>query len=188
MMMGRGSKLKCQRCNSNEASIHLTKIVNGEKNEVYLCEECARETGQLSFAGNNPFAFQNLLKGLINPDISQYEEYQEEYKCDNCGLTYHNFSKNGLFGCSECYNAFINKLDPILSRIHGNNRHNGKVPKRRGGTLRIKREIVNLRQKMQEAINEENFEKAAVIRDEIRNLEKEMAGGEGSNDNGEANK
>jgi len=173
--------MKCQRCNERDASIHLTKIVNGDKNEVYLCEECARETGQLPFAGNNPFAFQNLLKGLINPDISPYEEYQKDYKCDNCGLTYNDFSKNGLFGCSECYKAFSNKLDPILKRIHGNNRHNGKVPKRRGGTLRVKREIRELRQDMQNSVNKEDFEKAAEIRDKIKNLEDQINGGEDNN-------
>ncbi len=170
--------MKCQRCNDKDASIHLTKIVNGDKNEVYLCEECARETGQLPFASNNPFAFQNLLKGLINPGVSSYGEYQEDSKCANCGLTYSDFSKNGLFGCSECYKAFVNKLDPILKRIHGNNRHNGKVPKRRGGTLRVKREIRELRQDMQNSVNNENFEKAAKIRDKIKILEDKINGGD----------
>lgn len=173
--------MKCQRCDEKEASVHLTKIVNGEKNEVYLCEECARETGQLPFAGSNPFAFQNLLKGLINPKVNPYEQYQEEYKCEDCGLTYREFSRKGLFGCSNCYNAFVNKLDPILNRIHGNNRHNGKVPKRRGGRLRVKRKIEQLRLDMKNYVVKEQFEKAAEIRDEIKGLEKEIARGEESN-------
>ena len=173
--------MKCQRCNEKEASVHLTKIVNGEKNEIYLCEECAREAGQLPFDGNNPFAFQNLLKGLINPDVNSYEHFQQVDKCESCGMTYNEFSRNGLFGCSECYNAFSNKLEPILKRIHGNNRHNGKVPKRRGGTLRVKREIEELRLDMQKAINKEDFEKAAEIRDKIKKLENEIStGGEGN--------
>ncbi|MFP4662374.1 MAG: UvrB/UvrC motif-containing protein [Halanaerobiales bacterium] len=181
--------MKCQRCNEREASVHLTKIVNGEKNEVYLCQECARETGQLPFAGNNPFAFQNLLKGLINPEVSSYEKYEENSKCEICGMTYSEFSKNGFFGCAECYNAFSAKLDPILKRIHGNNRHNGKVPKRRGGSLRLKREIEELRENMQDAVNKEDFEKAAEIRDQIKNLENRIStGGEDVNVSGKSDK
>lgn len=170
-------KMMCQKCNDNEATVHLTKIINGEKNEIYLCEDCAKETGQIPFAANNPFAFQNLLKGILNTGVSSYEQVQESEKCDKCGISYHHFSSNGLFGCSHCYQAFTEKLDSIFKRVHGSTRHNGKVPKRRGGDLRLKKEIKELREEMQEAVQEEQFEKAAEIRDTIKEI-KEQIGGE----------
>lgn len=176
--------MKCQRCNEREASIHLTKIINNQKNEIYLCEDCARETGQLSFATNNPFSFQSLLKGIINPQVERYEPYQEDYKCKECGMTYREFSKNGFLACSSCYESFNKNLDPLLKRIHGSNRHNGKVPKRRGGDLRLKREIIEMRESIQEAVQREDFEKAAEIRDKIKELEKMIGGEERHDDEG----
>ncbi|MFW6030838.1 MAG: UvrB/UvrC motif-containing protein [Halanaerobiales bacterium] len=176
--------MKCQRCNEKEASIHLTKIINNQKNEIYLCEDCARETGQLTFTTNNPFSFQSLLKGIINPGVERYEPYQEDYKCNECGMTYREFSINGFLACSSCYESFYKNLDPLLKRIHGSNCHNGKVPKRRGGDLRIKKEIEEIREAMQDAVKREDFEKAAEIRDKIKELEKQIGGEEGHVDEG----
>ncbi|MFW5972182.1 MAG: UvrB/UvrC motif-containing protein [Bacillota bacterium] len=169
----------CQNCNEREASVHLTKIINGDKTEVYLCDKCAKETGQIPFAGNNPFAFQNLLKGILNPNQSSYDQSSNEIKCETCGLSYKQFTNNGLFGCSDCYQSFSNKLDPLMKRIHGSINYNGKVPSRRGSELKAKREIQDLRKEMQEAVSEENFEKAAEIRDIIKDKEDNLnSGGE----------
>jgi len=165
----------CQRCNSQEATVHLTKIVNGEKNELYLCEECARETGQIPFAGNDPFSFQNFLTGILGTSIGTYESYRNEI-CETCGLNYKDFTQKGLFGCADCYETFSSRLDPLLKRIHGMNSHNGKVPKRTGGNLRIKKEIEELRQELQQAVESENFERAAELRDKIRELEDNFGG------------
>src|SRR5690554_3784960 len=96
----------CQKCNKNEASVHFTKIVNGKKTEVFLCEDCARESGHLTFAGSNPFDFTNLLKGILNPDVGTYSDYLQESKCDVCGKTYKDFTKNALFKCPHCYKEF----------------------------------------------------------------------------------
>lgn len=167
----------CQRCKEKEATVHLTKIINGEKNEVYLCEECAKETGKIPFTANNPFAFQNLLKGILNnTGVGSYEQVKEGKRCDKCGISYKDFTGNGLFGCAECYQTFADRLNPILKRIHGSTRHNGKVPRRKGGDLKLKREIRELKQEMQEAVEEENFEKAAEIRDTINEIEEKIGG------------
>ena len=166
----------CQRCHEKEATVHLTKIINGEKTEVYLCKDCAKETGQIPFTASNPFAFQNLLKGILNTGVDSYEKVQETKKCEQCGTTYSDFTSNGLFGCADCYQTFENKLDPVFKRIHGSTRHNGKVPKRRGGDLKRKRDIKKLREKMQMAVKKEEFGKAAEIRDTIKEMEKELGG------------
>ncbi|HHU92247.1 MAG TPA: hypothetical protein GXZ20_03790 [Halanaerobiaceae bacterium] len=165
----------CQRCNKNVSSVHLTRIVNGKKTELYLCEDCAREAGHLSFPENNPFDFTNFLKGILNPEEEIYGDYFQEDRCSLCGMSYQDFTKNALLGCSNCYIEFENRLEPILRRIHGNIVHNGKVPKRTGGTLRIRKEIEEYKEEMQRAVDNEEFERAAELRDKIKELENMLA-------------
>lgn len=168
----------CQRCNEKEASVHLTKIVNGEKTELFLCKECAEETGQISFDSSDSFSFQNLLAGLLKPQLGEtsLSRREDELVCENCGLTYSEFSQEGLTGCSECYNTFGSRLDPLVKRIHGSTEHQGKVPQRRGGDLRIKKEINDLKSEMQQAVDREEFEQAAEIRDKIKDLKQKLGG------------
>ena len=163
----------CQKCEKKEAKVHLTKIINGEKTEVFLCEVCAEEVGHIGFK-NEPFSFQNLLSGMLNPEISSSISQNKSIKCDTCGLSYKEFSEQGLFGCADCYEKFKKKLIPLVKRIHGSSEHQGKVPKRKGGDLRIKKKIEQLRQEMQQVVEEENFEKAADLRDEIHELEEQL--------------
>src|SRR5690554_207356 len=166
----------CQRCKNREASVHLTKIVNGKKAEIYLCEECARETGQIAFSSENSFSFQNLLAGMLGTGVERYEGYRNDI-CKSCGLNYNEFTEKGLFGCDDCYDSFSEQLDPLLKRIHASNRHNGKVPERSGGNLRTRKEIKGLKKELQEAIQAEQFEKAAELQDKIHKL-KDNIGGE----------
>ena len=167
----------CQRCGEKEATIHLKKIINGEKTELYLCEECAEETGQISLDGSDPFSFQSLLAGILNPGLgSSLANTQSDIKCEKCGMPYRRFTQKGLFGCAHCYDTFGNRLDALAKRIHGSNEHTGKVPRRKGGNLRVKRQIEELRNKMQQAVESENFEKAAELRDRIHELEDKLGG------------
>ncbi len=169
--------MMCQRCGEREASVHLTKIINGEKNELYLCEKCAEELGHISLKGNDPFSFPSLLTGILSSGLeSSFQKEESDLKCDKCGMSYKIFSKKGLLGCPDCYEKFSDRLEPLIKRIHGSNHHIGKVPHRRGGDLKIKREIEQLREEMNVAVEKEDFEKAAEIRDEIHDLEKEIRG------------
>ena len=167
----------CQRCGEKEAAIHLTKIINDEKTEIYLCEECAKETGHLDLS-NNPFSIQNLLSDILKPNIDTTTLNQKELKCDNCGMNYQEFTEKGLFGCSECYDQFSEKIDKLAKRIHGSDKHRGKIPERQGGKLRTEKKIDDLKAKMQKAVDRENFEKAAELRDKIHELEDELRGGQ----------
>lgn len=90
-------------------------------------------------------------------------------------MTYSQFSKVGRFGCSSCYKYFNDRLDPLFKRVHGNTTHMGKVPVRVGSHIQAKRKIEGLRQELQQKIAEEEFEKAAKLRDEIRELEKDIS-------------
>lgn len=168
----------CQECESNPATLHFTKILNGEKTEFHLCESCARDKSDLIPGTANGFSIHNLLSGFMNyePSANTLESQPKLLRCENCGLTYSQFAKMGRFGCSSCYKYFSPRLDSVLRRVHGNTTHVGKVPKRTGGLVKHKREISELKKQLQQLIVEEEFEKAAGIRDQIRKLEKKVDG------------
>lgn len=169
----------CQECGERPASLHFTKIVNGEKTEFHLCESCAREKGELLPGGQNGFSIHNLLSGMLNFDYpnqtaAKTETAPRELRCKTCGLTYQQFSKIGRFGCSDCYRYFERVLEPLFRRVHGNTEHSGKVPERTGGQLKRKRELSDLRARLQSLVAREEFEEAARVRDRIRELERDQ--------------
>jgi protein arginine kinase activator len=171
--------MMCQECGKRPATLHFTKIVNGEKNEFHICEACAREKGELIPGTSNGFSIHNLLSGLLDFDpssTSSMASKTQPIRCEDCGLTYTQFSKLGRFGCSSCYKSFDEKLDPLFKRVHGNTMHVGKVPKRSGGLIQHKREIEGLKKEMMARIEHEEFEQAANIRDQIREIERKIAG------------
>jgi protein arginine kinase activator len=177
----------CQECNERPATFHFTKVINGEKTEVHICEHCAKENSELFMINTNSgFSLNNLLTGLLNMDhsIAKAEEqnvFRTETvpQCDRCKMTFQQFKKVGRFGCSDCYSTFKEYITPILRRVHGGNTvHLGKIPKRIGGNLHVRKKIEELKDKIHTYINQEEFEKAAMIRDEIRSLEKKISNSE----------
>ncbi|KYO67380.1 UvrB/UvrC motif-containing protein [Thermovenabulum gondwanense] len=176
--------MMCQECKVNPATVHIAKIVNGEKTEMHLCEECAKKKnfslmgdfGSLNFDFEvEPFSVQKFLSSFFEPVSKEIKRSNEPPKCDRCGLTFPRFTQIGRFGCSNCYTAFRGQLDPMLRRLHGKTYHAGKVPKRSGGKIRLKSEIEKLKRELQEAVNAEEYERAAVLRDKIRELEQKLA-------------
>jgi len=168
--------MECQECHKREATLHFAQTVNGNKKEMHLCEQCAREKGYLS-SQEDGYSLHDLLFGLFNFETkSQKTEpvgKTEACECPKCGMSFVKFKRFGKFGCAECYNTFSTELDPVFRRVHsGNTRHQGKIPKRKGGSLHIKKQIVESKSKLQKLIHEEAFEEAAKVRDEIRQLEK----------------
>lgn len=166
----------CQECNKKPATLHFTKIVNGEKTEFHICETCARERGELIPGTPGGFSIHNLLSGLLDFDPGTSAPKSQPLRCEHCGLTYNQFSKMGRFGCSECYRQFSERLDPLFKRVHGNIVHTGKIPKRAGGRIQHKKEIERLKRELQQLIVREEFEQAAAIRDQIRELERKAEG------------
>ncbi|CAM3090120.1 UvrB/UvrC motif-containing protein [Paenibacillus sediminis] len=169
----------CQECEKRPATLHFTKIINGVKTEFHLCETCAREKGDIIPGTAGGFSIHNLLSGLLDFDPTNKGPNSAKaapmIRCEECGMTYAQFSKIGRFGCSSCYKYFNGKLDPLLKRVHGNTVHVGKIPKRAGGHIKVKRRIDDLKQELQYSIIQEEFEKAAQLRDQIRELEKEIS-------------
>lgn len=171
--------MQCQECGKRPATLHFTKIVNGEKTEFHICEACAREKGEMIPGTTGGFSIHNLLSGLMDfhPGLqghSSTAKQNENVRCEECGLTYSQFSKIGRFGCSSCYKYFNDRLDPLFKRVHGNTVHVGKVPKRAGSHIQVQRKLDDLRRELQYRIVQEEFEEAAALRDQIRELEKNI--------------
>lgn len=171
----------CQECGKRPATLHFTKIVNGEKTEFHICEACAREKGESIPGMANGFSIHSLLSGLLDFQPgggmgSEQRARPQAPRCESCGLTYAQFSKIGRFGCSSCYKHFNDSLDPLFKRVHGNTVHVGKIPKRSGGQIQSKREIERLKKELQTHIAQEEFESAAQTRDRIRELERNVEG------------
>lgn len=154
---------------------------------MHICEQCAKENSDsYVMSGNQGFSIHNLLSGLLNIDpsfttsankgSSIFQEAREVDQCPKCGLTFQQFRKTGRFGCAECYRTFDQYLNPVLRKVHsGNTVHNGKVPKRIAGSLHVRRKLELMQQELKQLIEQEEFEKAAEVRDQIRALEHEQS-------------
>lgn len=165
----------CEECRQRSAVVHLTKIVNNQKAEYHLCEECARtKSGEFGLMLEPHFSLQNFLTGLIGSEPEKVHVTEPSYstaRCEGCGLTFADFRRTGRLGCARCYDAFNNSLEPLLRRVHGSVHHTGKVPSRAQGTRRVHQEIETMRRRLAEAIRKEEYELAAKLRDQIRQLE-----------------
>ena len=162
----------CDVCGKNPATVHLTEIIDEQMNELHLCEDCARNK---SAAMEQQFGLSDLLAGMV--DFQQPSSKEDEavtIKCSSCGLTYADFKKIGRLGCGECYNVFRKYLAPLLKRIHGSSQHIGKNPaKAKPGAKLSKNKtgLPELKDQLQKAIQDEAFEEAARLRDQIKALE-----------------
>ena len=130
--------------------------------------------------GGQGFSINNLLAGLFAIDQASHQQkhhplQQEILQCENCKMTFQQFVDMGMFGCAHCYETFRDQLKPIVKRVHsGNDSHKGKVPKRIGGSIHVRKQIQQLKEELQLLIAQEEFELAAEKRDEIRSLESSL--------------
>ena len=162
----------CQQCQKKVANVHFTQIINGKKVEMYLCEQCASEKGQLGFSPQlNLGDFLWGFPGFVSNSSYAQEEHPEELRCNACGMSFEDFRKTGKLGCGNCYSVFRENLNPILRRLHGNIEHTGKVPRKVSDYMRTTNELEKLRNELAAAIGNEEYEKAAEFRDRIRFLE-----------------
>ncbi|MER1987822.1 MAG: UvrB/UvrC motif-containing protein [Solibacillus sp.] len=168
----------CAHCQQREASITITKVQHGEKLEQHYCEECAPQFHPFSFTEKEePISLQQLLSGWFSipqQKNSQIEPNKKTSSCPTCNLTYRQFLKQGKFGCADCYGAFSEYLPKILQRIQAGIQHvdpNEKVEQDWRVQLR------DLRDQLQQLIEEERFEEAITCRDKIRELEHKLNGG-----------
>ncbi len=165
----------CQDCNKKDATIHLTQIVNNEKVVLNLCKNCAEKRGFHSPFEQMPFPLADIVSGMVGPMMPESKgkkkkEAKGNMKCPNCGLTFSEFGKIGRLGCPNCYTAFKPELSNLLRRIHGSADHRGQIADTPAEDAKYLREDQRLREELRKAIEDENFEMAAELRDRIREL------------------
>jgi protein arginine kinase activator len=173
----------CQVCGKNVANVHFKQVVNGEKTELLLCEDCAENLGvpevmESTFSQSFP-SFDAMFEDFFPVFSSSPYGLQENTseKCKVCGTTFEDISSSGRVGCANCYTTFAEELIPYVKRIHGNAKHVGKI-----AACCMKASVCNasscegkikeLKRKLNEAVQKQEFEQAAVLRDEINDLTK----------------
>ena len=155
----------CCICKEKEAKVHLTQIVGEKMQKVDLCEGCAAQKGVNDPAG---FSLADLLLGLGASQEMEQATGGGELKCPNCGFTQADFKKAGRLGCPECYTTFGDVLEGLLKTMHKGVRHAGKFPLALQKTRDLSDRLKTLQNKLIKAVEEENFEQAALLRDEIK--------------------
>lgn len=162
----------CCICKDKNATVHLTQITGEKMQKVDLCEECAKSKGVNDQTG---FSLADLLLGLGASQELEQSAGGAEAKCPKCGFTHADFKKSGRLGCSECYQTFSEGLGGLLKTMHKGVRHIGKIPEGLRTRRDISEQLAALQKKLNKAIETENFEQAAQLRDEIKQLNNRLA-------------
>ena len=161
--------MQCSVCKEKVATVFLTHIENDKMHKVNLCEDCAKTKG-VDNASNFSLADADLLLGLGAAQEITQTPGGVELKCPRCGFSQADFKKSGRLGCPECYQVFAEGLEGLLKTMHKGTRHTGKSPE----ALRVSRDhaerLKSLNKKLAKAIESEDFEQAANLRDEIKGL------------------
>ena len=157
----------CCICKEREATVHYTKIDGDKVQKVDLCEDCSKTKGV-----NDPVGFElaDLLLGLGASKEIEQAAGGVEIKCARCGFTQADFKKAGRLGCPECYKTFAEGLEGLLKTMHKGTRHVGKVPDALRQSREISDRLKTLQKKLAKAVQDENFEQAASLRDEIKQM------------------
>src|SRR6516162_4840936 len=156
--------MQCCICKEKPATVHLTQIVGDKMQKLNRCEECAKAKGI-----NDPtsFAMADLMLGLgASQEVEQ--ALGAELKCPRCGFSQADFKKSGRLGCPECYKTFAEGLMGLLKTMHKGTRHVGKAPETLRSSTEYAGRLKTLQERLEKAIESENFEEAAQLRDEIK--------------------
>lgn len=162
---------KCSAC-SKPSVYHITILEDGEVRELHFCENHFHEymSNPDDLTPEEPDE-PELFAGIdVDVDVDMADE-EEGLTCPNCGITFKEFREQGRFGCPQDYIVFEKRLMPLLENIHNDTEHVGKIPKRAPNTSQMQFELIRLRRDLATAVEDEDYERAAEIRDEIRDKE-----------------
>ncbi len=168
----------CDICKKREATVHLTEVINEEVHELHICEKCAKEK---SMQMQQHFGIADLLSGLTDlPHGTAPKKKLIHIKCPSCGMSYDDFKRLGRFGCADCYESFKRALYPLFKKIHGVPYQAGKKPEAATVSKKFTKKknsadagsavnrLEQLKAALARAVEQEEFEQAAVLRDKIR--------------------
>ena len=161
--------MKCEICGLKDAVIHIRQIQKDLMHELHICEECAQEKGLIK-EEDSELPIANLLSGLLEgKDLTSATEVKDA--CPGCGMKVSEFRKQGKLGCPQCFLAFEKDVRSIVSQMAARPRHTGKLPR----TLVVEHaaavEGEGLREGLKEAIEREDYELAARLRDKLREVD-----------------
>lgn len=160
----------CQNCERSEATTHIKRVVNGDTAETHLCTDCAAHLGYGDFFSGFGLNLGELFGGILENGLPETKS-AKIIRCSKCGCSFEDIVRDGKLGCAQCYTTFYDKLLPSLQRIHGRIEHNGKFSRIAGESTKKKSRLEQLREDLNTAIEEQNFEQAAKFRDEIKGME-----------------
>lgn len=170
----------CQNCQKKEATTHIKRVINGEATESHLCENCARELGFDGFFNDFSLSIPNIFSSFFKDSAFALVGGKSEH-CEKCNSSFDDIIRTGMVGCADCYSRFFDRLLPSIQRIHGRAGHVGRTPleytkveekpaKQEKKELSTEEKIKKLEEEMQRAVELQNFEQAATLRDEIKAL------------------
>lgn len=180
----------CENCGKREANVRYSENINGVKKEMNLCEECSKRLGvtdQMNFRMPS-LDFSNFFGSFLEdfasmPDFMPLLDQVKDVKCESCGYTFNDIVNSGRYGCANCYDVFEDRMDPILKKLQGANRHTGRLGKisdnsvkfdkasdKSDEKIKVNDEKGKLEQELKKAIKEERYEDAARLRDEIKKM------------------
>lgn len=159
----------CENCGKNTATAYIKKIVNGVATQKHLCSACAAKYG---LSGHAAGSIANMLSTMFGDIINENQQLRAK-KCEDCGASFRDIVNNGKVGCPKCYSEFYTDLLPYLKRVHGSVKHIGKVPNNAPLAVVTDDKLTQLKKTLHELVLKEEFEKAAVVRDEIKEIERQ---------------
>jgi len=160
--------MDCEHCHNEKASVFLTQIINGKKVEMHLCNACASEVQGKMYNDNS---FQQFLTSLLKLQGNETQETSnKEEVCPKCHMTLEEFKKKSKLGCDECYQVFRPYIHHIVKSVHGGHIHTGKKPFRLNKKEILAKKIEDLESRLKLAIMQEEYNEAALIRDELIKL------------------
>jgi protein arginine kinase activator len=166
--------MKCQQCDK-PATFHITELTSGKPQELHLCEEHARQ--YLTASSSEPTAVGSMAAVLAQQmQVGQTAEELarlDQQACPICGITFYEFRSQGRLGCPNDYVCFQTQLEPLIVNIHGESEHVGKRPRRTAVGSGKRTQLIRLRREMKEAVDDEQYERASQLRDEIQRIETE---------------
>ncbi|MCK4414066.1 MAG: UvrB/UvrC motif-containing protein [Candidatus Eisenbacteria sp.] len=163
--------MKCQLCGHADAVIHIKEVRNDAVTELHLCEKCAREKGFHSMLDQGKASLASQFIWMAENLYPEGSAKLSGVQCSDCGLHYSEFMRTGRLGCASCYVDFGAQLKHLLRRVHGSVRHVGKAPGKDGHLYERRQRVQKLHEDLQRAIEREEYERAAALRDEIRALD-----------------
>ena len=168
--------MKCTHCHEREATTHIKKNINGKREEMHLCSECAKELGVMNEFNFEPFSMDSFFGNLLGAGAAALNSLAGVDRCTYCGSSFNDVVSSGQVGCAHCYDKFEDLLFPSIEKLHGRAKHIGKSvtyteesePAAQEEPAAAGSELDKLKAELKKAVKEQRFEDAAVLRDKIK--------------------